>query len=768
MLLCWQEGKGCIVDRGRRNTVRPETDYTYTDKSSGRQLSFTPKPDEMMVTFQETPSEAALNDVVQVTPLLSVSQGYDLDHGFAAVYVSPHPGAEAAVHSVVHRPEIANSLPAMIDQEGLTRYFLPDEFTVQFLEGVSKEQAEHIIDQQGSRILVEQRTPGYYTLVVPEKGGLFETIREFSSLEEVAFAEPSEVVFNWLQQYIPDDPDFPQLWGLNNTGQTVNGVAGTADADIDAPEAWDLTRGNRGVHIAVIDTGADLDHPDLEANILPRGAEDWNFSDSTSSIPQDISRTSHGTHVSGIIAAVDNAQGVIGVAPGCWVMPLRMAVGWFSGILTQYAVDAIKYVSQQATANPWRHYIINGSWGGGGDHAGLREAIQEAASKNIVMVFGAGNNNRNTDVESFYPGIYPEVIAVAAVDQNDQKADFSNFGTNVDVSAPGVNIWSTKVGPPGAGSYGFGSGTSMAVPHVCGVAALVWSHNRNLSNQQVRRVIENTCDDIDAANPGFVGMLGRGRVNAARAVSLAPSQGPIAYSLMHRVADDTLSSGGPPYDVSVVTSWVLGDWEIGRACHSGTVQQILELQVGNGPFQVTWQGTEPTGDLDLVTRTLRTDTTYRFRHTATCQSPSGNTPSGNTVTGVTYGVRFSLRVIEDNSPAINYVGTWVPRTSASATGGTTHEARQVGATASHTYDGIAAAWVTTVDEKPYPIQARVMCDGVPCGTVNTGEHEFGEERAVKWSSTWSSESSNRRHTVEVISDESRLVDVDAFIAVHRV
>lgn len=637
------------MNRGR-NTVRAETDYTYTDKSSGKPLSFTPKPDEMMVTFQETPSEATLNDVIQATLLLSVSQGYDLDYGFAAVYVSPHPGAEAAVRSVVHRPEIANSLPVMIDQEGLTRYFLPDEFTVQFLEGVSKGQAEHIISRQGSRILVEQRTPGYYTLAVPEERGLFETIREFSSLEEVAFAEPSEVGFNWLQQYIPDDPDFPRLWGLNNTGQTVNGVAGTADADIDATEAWDLTRGDPNVIIAVIDTGADLDHPDLEANILPRGAEDWNFADPKDPSPQEGHVTSHGTRISGTIAAVDNTEGVIGIAPECRVMPLKNSKYWrFLIIDVEGSVDAINYVSQQAAANPDRRYIINGSWGGGGDHAGLRKAIQDAASKNIVMVFAAGNNNRNTDVESLYPGDYPEVIAVAALDQNDQKATFSNFGANVDVSAPGVNILPTMAGPAGGGAYGFGSGTSFAAPHVSGVAALVWSVNRNLSNQQVRRVIENTCDDIRAANPGFVGKLGRGRVNASRAVSLAPSQGPIAHLLTHRLEDDTLSPGGPPYDVSVRTYWGLRDWEIGTTCQSGTLQQTLELQVGNGPFQVTWQGTEPTGDLDLVTQTLRTDTTYRYRHTATCQSPSGNT-----LTGVTYGAWFSLRVIEDNWPEISY------------------------------------------------------------------------------------------------------------------
>jgi hypothetical protein len=511
----------------RRPTVRSETEYTYTDKSSGRQLSFTPKPDEIMVTFQETPSEATLNEVIRATPLLSVSQGYDLDSGFAAVYVSPDQGMEAAVRSVEDRPEIANSLPVMIDQEGLTRYFLPDEFTVQFLEGVSKEQAEHIISERGSSILIEQRTPGYYTLAVPEGRGLFETMREFSNLEEVAFAEPSEVGFNWLQQYIPDDPDFPRLWGLHNTGQTVNGVAGTADADIDAPEAWDFTRGDPNVIIAVIDSGADLNHPDLAANILPRGAEDWNFTDGPPAdpgSPQDTDPRGHGTHVSGTIAAVNNAQGVIGVAPRCRVMPLVMFIwtGRFLRTQPQYAVDAINYVSQQAAANPGRRYIINGSWGGGGDHAGIRNAIRDAVNNNnIVAVFSAMDQNRNTDIAPAYPAAHPEVIAVAALDQNDQKANFSNFGTNVDVSAPGVSIWSTMRGPAGVGSYGFKRGTSMAASHVSGVAALVWSVNRNLPNQQVRRVIENTCDDINTANPGFVGMLGRGRVNAFRAGSQA-------------------------------------------------------------------------------------------------------------------------------------------------------------------------------------------------------------------------------------------------------
>jgi subtilisin family serine protease len=343
----------------------------------------------------------------------------------------------------------------MVDQDGLERYFLPDEFTVQFQEEISKERAEEIIRERGSHILVEQRTPGYYTLGVPEGRGLFETIREFSDLEEVAFAEPSEAGFNdALLPYIPDDPDFSRLWGLRNTGQAVNGTSGTNDADIDAPEAWDLVRGHADVIVAVIDTGADLNHSDLQVNILPRGTEDWDFADPNDPSPDDSD--SHGTHVAGTVAAVDNTVGVIGVAPACRIMPLRVDL---TAGMNQNRADAINYVGQQATANPNRRYVINCSWRMNGDHTGVRTAIQNAVNRNVVVVFAAGNNNQNTDITPQYPGVYPEVIAVAALDQQDRKAIFptwgSNFGSNVDVSAPGVNIWSTVL----VNNYGFKSGT---------------------------------------------------------------------------------------------------------------------------------------------------------------------------------------------------------------------------------------------------------------------------------------------------------------------
>jgi subtilisin family serine protease len=480
-------------------------DAWYVDKLSGERRAFTESRDEAIVTFPPLQDGDVLRRIVASPAVRSVSRGANLRRGFAAVYVTPGTRADDTA-------EVGAALPVMIDQYGLRRYFLPGELTVQFRAGVDPRRAEQIIAEHGSRVLVRQRTPGYYTLGLPEGGDVFAAIREFSQLEEVAFAEPSEAGFNDALDYLPDDPDFGQLWGLHNTGQTVNGTAGTADIDIDAPEAWDLLRGHPDVIVTVIDTGADLDHPDLQANILPRGAEDWDFSDAGDPSPDDSD--SHGTHVAGTAAGVDNTVGVIGVAPQCRIMPLR--INLTSG-MNQNRADAINYVAQQAAANPTLRYVVNCSWRTNSDHAGVRNAITNAVDSNVVVVFAAGNDNSNTDVTPQFPGVYPEVISVAALDSQGVKATFSNFGANVDVAAPGVDTWSSVPDD----DHGFKSGTSMAAPHVTGVAALVWSVYTGLSNAEVREIVEDTCDSVAGVNPGFPGQLGRGLVNAHRAVELA-------------------------------------------------------------------------------------------------------------------------------------------------------------------------------------------------------------------------------------------------------
>ncbi|MEV0176581.1 S8 family serine peptidase [Streptomyces sp. NPDC050803] len=502
------------------STSAPE--FSYVDKASGRRRTFRPSGTEAMVLLPSEATGETVDHLVEARPLLSVSQGYNLDRGFAAVYLDPAAHTDAA--ALTEQPEVVDSLPVMIDEDGASRYFVPGELTVRFRSDVDAARAEEIIAEHGSSIAVAQRTPGYYTLKVPEGHDLFATIEEFSEVPEVRFAEPSEAGFNDAQ-YVPDDPDFARLWGMRNTGQTVDGVVGTAGVDIGATDAWDLTRGDPEVIVAVIDTGADLDHPDLAANLLPRGSEDWDFSDAGDRVPED--EDGHGTHVAGTIAAVDNTLGVIGVAPGCRVMPLRVNL---TAGMNQNRADAIDYVRRQSLAHLDRRYVVNCSWRANGDHAGIRTAIQDAVADGVLICFAAGNANNNTDITPQYPGVYPEVVSVAALDQNNVRATFSNFGTNVDVAAPGVNIWSTYLN----GNHRFLDGTSMASPHVAGVAALVWSRNRELTNAQVRRIIESTCDDVDAANPGFVGMLGRGRVNARRAVTsplVVPAAAPAGADL---------------------------------------------------------------------------------------------------------------------------------------------------------------------------------------------------------------------------------------------
>lgn len=504
--------------------VKSETEYIYTNKFNNKQIRFSPKSDEVVATFQPQPTEGTARDVMQATSL-PISQGINLERGFAVFQTALGQDLEAAMGVLDAQPDVANTLPVMIDDEGLTRYFLPDEFTVQFREGVSQEQAEQIIKGKGSWIVTKQRTPGYYTLGVPENKGLFETIREFSDLDEVAFTEPSEAGFDDALVYLPDDPHFPQLWGLHNTGQTVNGSTGSADADIDASEAWDITRGDPEVIVAVIDTGADLNHPDLLVNFLPRGLEDWDFADAADPVPDDTN--GHGTHVAGTAAAADNTAGVIGVAPQCRIMPLRVDL---TAGMNQNRADAINYVAAQATANPNHRYVINCSWKMSGDHAGVHNAIINAVNHNVVVVFAAGNANQDIDVTPQYPAVYPEVMAVVATDQQDKRASFSNYGTKADVSAPGVNIYSTYPND----TFAFLDGTSMASPHVAGLAALVWSRNRSLTNQQVRQIIESTCDNIDAKNPGFGGKLGKGRVNAFKALATTPLP-PIGFQLLRKL-----------------------------------------------------------------------------------------------------------------------------------------------------------------------------------------------------------------------------------------
>jgi len=284
--------------------------------------------------------------------------------------------------------------------------------------------------------------------------------------------------------------------------------------DISIIDAWVVTLGIPEVVIAVVDTGMDLEHPDLVPNLLSREGENWNFVPGGTADPIDVK--GHGTRVCGVAAAALNGVGIVGVAPRCSLMPLRVNL---NGELKTRA-DAIYYVAERASRDRHRRYVINLSWVMPCDYTGVRRAIAVALSAGAIVVAGVGESKlgeSGKDMEqgpSTYPASYTGVIAVTATDQNDRKGEIVDFGRRIDLCAPGVSICTTDLG----GTYSFRNGTSFAAAYVSGLAALILSINKELTNDMVRSLLKQSCDPIDNKNPEQEGRLGAGRINASAAV----------------------------------------------------------------------------------------------------------------------------------------------------------------------------------------------------------------------------------------------------------
>jgi len=279
----------------------------------------------------------------------------------------------------------------------------------------------------GATVIKEfKEVPGLQLAQLPEGITAPEAVAQYNQNPSVLYAEPDYLRF---KDVIPDDPYFSSLWGLQNTGQKVRGLAGTPGADIDAPEAWDKTTGSRDVIVAVLDTGIDYNEPDLTPNIV----SGWDFF-THSNDPMD--RDGHGTHVAGIIAAAgNNGIGVTGVMWRAKIMPLRV-IGP-NGAPTDVVISAISYADSHGAR------IINMSFGGAPYSQAEKDAIDASRA---IFICAAGNEGQNNDKVPHYPSSYPSsnIVAVAATDQNDVIAPYSDYGPNsVQVAAPGTNILST-------------------------------------------------------------------------------------------------------------------------------------------------------------------------------------------------------------------------------------------------------------------------------------------------------------------------------------
>ncbi|MEA5580598.1 S8 family serine peptidase [Nodularia harveyana UHCC-0300] len=493
-----------------------------------------------------------------------------------------------------------------------TFVYLNDQVTVQFASGVDATTIEAIASKFG---LVKHKpvlgvADTFVFLVSKEaRENPLKITNQLQGLSAVLVAEPNILVKSELH-YRPRDSMYPQQWYLHHNGgnQLVGG------SHISAEQAWDITRGVRSVVVAVVDDSFDLQHPDLQGMgkiVAPRDLRNNDFLP----IPGE-KETSHGTACAGLAIAEENGTGIVGVAPGCALMPIRS-----TGFLDDQSIeDMFNWAIDQGAS------VISCSWGASAVYFPLslrqRAVISRAATtgrngKGCVVMFAAGNANRplkgtvnernwpdnllqgNTEWLSGFP-LHPDVIAVGACTSLNKKAAYSNWGTNIAVCAPSNNaapglsfqgrgflntqpaiasalpgkkiLTIDQVGEAGFDVDNFTTnfgGTSSATPLVAGVAALILSANSNLTAQEVKSILEETADKIIDSDPdpqlgmqegtynsnGYSQWFGYGKVNAARAVQVAQKlAGSVLSANKYVRADNSRQVSIPDDNLQGITS----------------------------------------------------------------------------------------------------------------------------------------------------------------------------------------------------------------------
>jgi len=452
---------------------------------------------------------------------------------------------------------------------------LPDELLVQVKPGVTESRARGILNEFGAQVSDEIPQLRVKRIKVPPHA-LERILESLNAHEHMSFAEP-----NFLAEpmSIPNDYYYNSQWHLPK---------------ISAPEGWDLTTGAADIPIAILDTGVDPNHPDLQAKLLPG----YNFYDRNTDT-SDV--RGHGTAVAGAAAAIsNNGRGVAGVAWRNPVLPLRISAP--DGYATYSAMaSAITYAADHGAK------VINLSYGGENYSSTLQSAVDYAWSKGAVVVASAANYSTDTP---YYPAACNHVVAVSATNTSDQLTSFSNYGNWVDVAAPGVSIYTTSRG----GGYGAYSGTSFSSPVTAGLLALIFSANPSLTNQDVLDILTQNTDDLGA--PGFDSTFAHGRINVSKSLQAA---------LEKRQETDTtppLAIITSPSDGSVITGGVI-TVNVSATDNVGVTK--VELYVNgslhstdtSSPYSFLWDSSQ------------RPDGTYQFY--AKAYDAAGNTAQSGSI-----------------------------------------------------------------------------------------------------------------------------------------
>ncbi len=554
-----------------------------------------------------------------------------------------------------------------------------------------------------------------------------------------------------LADDVTSEPGFPSEWGIHNAGQTLNGTerrTGIVDIDIDGLEALRITHGDPSIVVAVIDDGVDLSHPDLAPNawtnpdeIPGNGVDDddngfvddvhgWDFCNDDASV-HDAGQDAHGTHVAGTIAASLNGSGVVGVAPDVKIMALKFIDDSGSCGTDGMAVDAIDYAASFDAP------IINASWGGSAGSLVLEDTIEES---DALFVAAAGNAGRNIDSSAyqFFPAEFPlaNILSVAAIDQRGSLASFSNYGaTMVDVSAPGTNIVSSWPAEPGCSPcWAWSAGTSMAAPHVSGVAAL---YAGNVSGPVTPTLLKSLVMSRANTLASTVGKTVTGRlVNAWRAADMT---GPTAQAISsHRINAGTIIGS------TVGTTLA---WPAATDDHSGVPSYVLRRRVGSGAWTVV-AGT-------VATRSLKVSMSFS---TPVEFAVSGRDGAGNVGTqAVSPAVTATMH--QERTTLARYSGRWSNTRSSTASHGDLRTSSQAGAWVEFTRDARSIAIVGR--QGPTSGKARVYVDGVYAGTIDL-YRSSSRSRVVLFSRAWSTKGVHRVKLIASGTSGRPRVDIDGF------
>ncbi len=549
------------IDNGMVNLVARDITLQPVIKEIGRRagikIHMSPAlgAKKITVNWQNVPLEEAVKKIAGNTGLI-FSKDENGEIHLSEVYVASESVKKFIQKNGVEKTEavfdnraasiksVSNSADAVAGHSGKVKSkgqdnaanFVINEIVIRFNPNFPVKELDQFLSDSHIKIKKHISALNYHVLSLPDGMSYYDALVLLKNKKILYTAEPNYII---PVKNIPDDPQFSLQWGLNNTPDS----GGTEDADIDAPEAWEIETGGRDVIIAVIDTGVDYNHEDLADNIwrnvneIPDNNIDddnngytddvvgWDFVDASSGYAgEDFSdpdndpmdKLGHGTHVAGIAAAAaGNGKGIAGVAHGSRIMAVRAGYKDSSGSGVLESADAAQAIIYAADNGA---KIINLSWGDYIESSLIKTAIAAAAEKGALICAAAGNDNSS---DLMFPAATdnPNIISVGATDNNDARAYYSGYGDWVNVSAPGKNILSTKPG----NSYGYMSGTSMAVPHVSGIAALLLSGNPEITPLEIKARIMDSSDYVESLDGKNITS---GRVNAYSALT---QESPVPY-----------------------------------------------------------------------------------------------------------------------------------------------------------------------------------------------------------------------------------------------